>query len=350
MGKFLPRYLKVSDQNFQQLLSNATPNGSKVIQCLDTREKLHCVRHLTEVTNNYYFKGLQQQLWQEYQTISSKDDHWEVKINKQYAHRHRTCRMYRPQKVFIEQRRRTTEHQRKQAANELQTYSRELQHNVTQWRPSIDYEVLLHTINTCVQNSQQRLRDDFHHRMEMIELDWTDHCMIAKFYELKPNEQVIELANMIWQTTDDELKTKDQLEILRQRIFLKRLPTKTDRLVNQLLEDQAISLSNPFLEKDQRASFVTRCSKTIIQCKFNLMTVQMDELETVIRYHHSKLLTLQEELSSSLKNSLSSLRIDSLVAAIEQRRKAMIDRLFRLRQYKLKTFFDEAPAMDNNDN
>ena len=347
MESFKPRYLKVPDRIFQQMLSSAIENGAKVVQCLDTTEKLHFVRRMTEVTNDFYFKSLQRQLWQEYHNLSSKDDNWEFKMTKQYAHQHHTCRMYRPRKSYIEERRKTIEHQVQQLGSQLNEYLLKLQQNASQWQPSIDCELLSHAINECVKNSQQRLKDEYNHRIEMLKLDWNDHLLITKFYALKPFEQVIQLARKIWQETDNELKMKDQLEILRQRIYLKRLPPKTDRMVNQLLDDQKISLSNPFLERDQRASFVTRCSKTIIQCKFNLMLVQIDEFETVIRHHHSKLTTFQQELSD-LKKDKPSLYMYSLIDAIEERRQAMITRLFRLRQHKLKTFFDEAPTMDNN--
>ena len=347
MEDFKPRYLRVTDRIFRQILSDAIENGEKVVQCLDTTEKLHFVRHMTELTNNFYFSNLQRQLWREYHNISSKDDDWDSKITAHYAHQHRTCRMHRPRKSQINDHRTTIEDRMKQLGEELTRQLTQLQANAEQWQPKIDCQNLSHAINECVKNNQQRLSDDFNHRKEMIELDWNDHFAIKKFYALIPDEQVVHVAKKIWQTTDDELKMKDQLEILRQRIHLKRLPPKTDQMVNQLLDDQSESLSNPFLDKDQRASFVTRCSKAVIQCKFNLMVVQVDEYETAIRGHHAKLISLQEELSE-LKKQKPSVNMDALIDAIEERRQAMISRLYRLRQYKLKTFFDQAPTMDNN--
>jgi hypothetical protein len=72
--KFKPRYLIVPDRNFKQMLSTAVVNGYNMVQCLNTNEKLHFVRRITEVTNNLYFKNLQRHLWQEYHNISSKAD------------------------------------------------------------------------------------------------------------------------------------------------------------------------------------------------------------------------------------------------------------------------------------
>ena len=341
-----PRYLKVPDRNFKQMLSTAVVNGYNMVQCLNTNEKLHIVRHATEVTNNFYYKDLQRQLWQEYHDIGSKADNWESRTTKQYAHQHHTCRMYRPRKSYIEQRQKTIEHQLQQIGSELHEYLIRLQQNITQWQPSIDFEILSHAINECVKNGQKRLRNEFAYKKEMLTLDWNDQVSITKFYGLKPNEELIQLAKKMWQATSDELRVKEQQEILRELIHLKRLPTKTDKLVNQLVHDNQITLSNPFLDPDQRTSFVSRCSKTIIQCKFNLMLVQVDEFEIVIRRHQLLFITLKEKLTKLNKEN-PAIYTTLLVDAIEDRRKAMMQRFFRIRQYKLTTFFDEAPAVDN---
>jgi hypothetical protein len=345
--KFQPRYLKVSDQILKQMLSNAIENGHRTIQCLDTTEKLHFIRQIMEITNDFYFKDLQRQLWQEYCSCSLKDKNWESTVTKQYSRQHNTCRMYRPRRSSIEKRQAKIAHQIQQIGNELQQYLLKLQEYSTQWQPSVDPDTVSHAINECVKNGQRRLKDEFDYKKEMLTLDWNDHYLINKFYELKPNEKLIELAKQIWETTANELRTKEQLEILRQRIFLKRIPSKTDKMVNELLTDNQKTLSNPFLQQKQRASFASRCSKTIVQCKFNLMIVEIDEFETIIRHHHRTLNSLQDKLSKLNKENPHIYSI-LLMDTIEERRQAMINRFIRIRQHKLKTFFDEAPAVDNN--
>ncbi|CAF3937208.1 unnamed protein product [Adineta steineri] len=344
---YKPSYLKVSDRIFKQLLSNSIDNGHETISCLYTNEKLHFVRQMTEITNNLYFKELQRQLWLEYYNISIKDDNWTSKITNGYAHQHNTCRMYRPKKSLIEQRRTKIACQTQEIQNELQTYSLKLQEYSKQWQPSIDIAVLSNAINECVTSGQRRLKDEFNYKKEMLTCNSKDHQLIAKFYELKPNEEQIHLAKQIWQTTADELRTREQLEILRQRISLKRLPPKTDEIINQLLDDNHKTLLNPALNENQRASFASRCSKTIIQCKFNLMIVQIDEFETMIRQNHTTLTSLQDKFSK-LNREQPQLYTSLLMDAIEERRQTMINRFIRMRQHQLKTFFDEAPAVDNS--
>ncbi|CAF3866507.1 unnamed protein product [Rotaria sp. Silwood1] len=347
LENFKPRYLKVSDRIFKQMLSDAIENGSKLIESLNTSEKLHAVREITEVTNNLYFKDFQEQLWKEYYKISSQDNNWESKITKHFARQHNTCQMYRPKISYIQERLATISKQKERIAKQLDEYLKKLLHDVQEWQPSIDGNLLSHTINECILHSQKRLKDEFQYKKEMLILDLTDHQLLRKFYELEPNEELIQLAQQIWQITADEQKTKEQQEILRQRIYLKRLPPKTDQTINQLLDDSRITLSNPFLDQDQRASFVSRSSKTIIQCKFNLMIVELDEFAIVTHRYDLTLTNLKEKLLNLNKENPLVYKTE-LKDIIEERRQAMIQRFIRMRQHKLKTFFDQAPTVDTN--
>ena len=344
-----PRYLNVSDRIFKQMLSNSIANGHKLVQCLDHKEKLQFIRQMTEITHDLYFKNLQRQLWQEYYNTSLEDtDNWESKVTKQYAHQHNTCQMYKPRKASIKQRQATIAQEITQKEIELHEYLLKLQQYTKQWEPSIDPDSLSHAISEYVRKGQQRLKENFNYKKEMIKFDWNDHQLLRKFYQLKPNGEQIELANKIWQATADELRTKEQSEILRQRILLKRLPAKTDQMINQLLVDNKETLSKTLLDEKQCTSIASRCSKAIVQCKFNLMLIQIDELEAVIRHHHATLIRLQEQLSK-LNREKPFLYTIVLLDTIEERRQAMIQRFFRMRQQTLKTFFDEAPTVvDNN--
>ncbi|CAF4090544.1 unnamed protein product, partial [Rotaria sordida] len=61
--QFKPSYLKVSDKIFRRMLLNSIEDGNKIVQCLNTNEKLQFVRQMTETTNNLYYFDLQRQLW-----------------------------------------------------------------------------------------------------------------------------------------------------------------------------------------------------------------------------------------------------------------------------------------------
>ena len=145
---------------------------------------------------------------------------------------------------------------------------------------------------------------------------------------------------MIWQSTADELKTKEYQEILRKRIFLQRLPSGIDKIINQSIDPIQLLLSNPVINKDRRASSISSCSKTITQYKFDLMSLNLDIIEDIKRGHQKLLMDLQDKLIQSNCT-------ETLKQAIENRQEAMRERYNIYLKHKLNTFFDEAPTASN---
>lgn len=99
---------------------------------------------------------------------------------------------------------------------------------------------------------------------------------------------------MIWMEVTDELRAKEQEEILRKRIFLRRLPSEWDRSINRSTDTLECVLSNSDLDPDYRASLASSCSKTITQFKFDMMAIHLNALQSSNRAHHSKLQELKE--------------------------------------------------------
>ncbi|CAF3748939.1 unnamed protein product [Rotaria sp. Silwood1] len=225
--------------------------------------------------------------------------------------------MYRPKKSYIQERQATIAKQKERIGKQLHDYLTKLSNYVQHWQPPIDGYLLSNAINECVLHGQKRLKQEFQYKKEMIKLDCNDHQLLRKFYELKPND------------------------------YLKRLPPETDQMIDQLLNDNRTTLSNLFLDPDQRANFASRCSKTIIQCKFNLMIVELDEFAIVTHRYNLTLNNLKEKLLNLNKQN-PHIYTSLLLNVIEERRQAMIQRFIRIRQHKLKTFFDQAPTVDNN--
>ena len=71
--------------------------------------------------------------------------------------------------------------------------------------------------------------------------------------------------------------------MLRRRIYLRRLTTTFDKIVDQSLDYIEPMLSNQALDKDQRASLVSKYSKTITQYKFDLMAIYIDTIQSIVR-------------------------------------------------------------------
>ncbi len=120
---------------------------------------------------------------------------------------------------------------------------------------------------------------------------------------------------MIWQTSADELKMKEYEEILRKRIYLQRLPSGIDTIINQTIDPIQLLLSNPVLNKDRCASLISSCPKTIAQYKFDLMAINLDTIQNIKDGNQELVVGLQKKLSQSDCD-----------------------------EHKLNTFFDEAPT------
>jgi hypothetical protein len=199
MQKFKPHYLRVSDNRFKQMLSNAIQDGDadKIIQSLDTNGKLPFVRQMTEVKNNLYYFDLQRQLWQEYYNISLKEDDGvpaaERRLSKSDAKQHNTCHTYGFPKHAIEKRQKTIEHQIQRTKNELNQYLKQLNTWTTQCQPSIDSNILSNAINECVEKGQERLKQEFDYKKKMLELNSNDHHLINKVYELQPSDEQVRI-------------------------------------------------------------------------------------------------------------------------------------------------------------
>jgi hypothetical protein len=146
---------------------------------------------------------------------------------------------------------------------------------------------------------------------------------------------------MIWQTTANELKAKEREEILRKRIFLRRLQNAIDKIINRSIDPIELLLSNPMINKDRRASLTSSCSKTITQYKFDLMIINLDAIQNIISGHQQLLIDLKEKLSQSDWIEL------LMKQVIRDREQAMRKRHEIYLKHKLNTFFDEAPMASN---
>ena len=135
---------------------------------------------------------------------------------------------------------------------------------------------------------------------------------------------------------------KEYEEILRKRIYLQRLPSGIDTIINRSIGPIQLLLSNPILNKDRRASLISSCSKTVTQYKFDLMTINLDTIGNIRRGHEELLLHLQKQLFQSDGNEL-------VKQAIEHRQQAMIERHGIYLQHKLQTFSTKLRRQTNNE-
>ena len=141
----------------------------------------------------------------------------------------------------------------------------------------------------------------------------------------------------------DEQKQHEQVAILRQRIFLKRLPKDFDDPIDRSTENVRTMLSSSILNRDYRATLVSHCSKSVTQFKFELMTVTLATAEEIGKSHAQIAINTKQQLSS-LDGDRQQLRTEAFLHAIEVREATMRERAEQLLKHKLTSFFEQAPT------
>lgn len=338
---FKPHFSKVSDRVFKQILSNAIKGGHQLVQCLNTEEKIQFIRHMTELTNQAQYLDLQRHLWQDYHNIGVKEGQWGPSVSNSFARQHRVCRTYGHSRSVIEKRLETIQYELQRTRNDLHVCTEKLEQYAKQWQPFFNANDLSQAIIECVKNNQRRLCQLFELKRKVLQFDADDHRLLRAFYQCEPSREQIALAQRIWQATSEELKLKEQEEVLRKRIYIQRLPNDMDRMINRSVNQIQQSLSHPVLNNDRRASMISTCSKTVTQYKFDLMKMDLETIQMTQRDQRSLLVTLQNEL-------LETMPTETLQQLIVNRRENIIQRHEIQLRHKLKTFFDEAPMANEN--
>ena len=147
------------------------------------------------------------------------------------------------------------------------------------------------------------------------------------------------LVQRYWQVVANERRTTEEIEKLRKRIYLRRLPNRINKLIDQSMDHIQPMLFNSVLDKDRRAGLISNYSKTITQYKFNLISLDLNTLETIRRGHRELLVKLQETVAQLCN--------DKLQQAIRNHQQTMEERHKTFMEHTLRTFFDEAPTASN---
>ena len=149
----------------------------------------------------------------------------------------------------------------------------------------------------------------------------------------------VRLAIRYWEVVANEKRTTEEIEKLRKRIYLRRLPNRINKIIDHSIDHIQPMLLNSVLDKDRRAGLISNYSKTITQYKFQLMSLNLNTVETIRRGHRRLLVDLQEKIEQSCN--------DALKEAIQHRQQAMEERHKKFLEHTLSTFFDEAPTAFN---
>ena len=103
------------------------------------------------------------------------------------------CVAYVRSKSTIEQRLKMVQHQLEKQQHTILMYEKEAACRTGKEYSyySSDFKVLFFIIQAFVSGHQQKLRDELEYQRHMLHLDATDHALVERFFDLKPNKSQV---------------------------------------------------------------------------------------------------------------------------------------------------------------
>jgi hypothetical protein len=153
---------------------------------------------------------------------------------------------------------------------------------------------------------------------------------------------------MIWQATKDKLQAEEEMTILKQRIYTKRLPSSFG-ILDHSIDNIENMLKQPALNKDKRATLSFRRLKTIAQFKYDMMVLAITTAEETVRSHTKIIVNEKKKLIDTTNGGQVPPLPKSLVQlmnTIAERQTNMIQRNELILKQKL-SFFVNAPTTEN---
>jgi hypothetical protein len=117
---------------------------------------------------------------------------WKGRIAKQRAEKYSIHYTYGRSKTLIQQRLNQIERHLQKAHHAIQQFEEEF---LCKFEPKNDSFVKMKELNAIiyqfVQEKQQSLQHDFEYKREILLLDATDHQLLQKFFDVKPNKSQV---------------------------------------------------------------------------------------------------------------------------------------------------------------
>jgi len=150
---------------------------------------------------------------------------------------------------------------------------------------------------------------------------------------------------LIWQATIEKQRSEEQMAILKQRIYTKRLPPSFNLLdhsidhIEQLLSQQSI------LNKNKCITLLDERSKMIAKYKLDLMTLTIRTIKELIQSHTNIIVNEKKKLIDTVQGQIPLPKsLNTILNAIAARQSIIIKRTEIIIQQK-RSFFDDAPMV-----
>ncbi|CAF2854472.1 unnamed protein product [Rotaria sp. Silwood2] len=353
-SSYVPDYLKVSNRIFKQMLISSLDNAKDIVKRLNSKEKINYIRQYTCLIHRLFYVQLQESQWKYYYDIGMQENIWSGRVSKKWAAMNSMNYTYGRSKTLILQRLKTIQRQLQQASQALQNFGNQpLPACISDMNPPLDFTKLNGIVTAVVRKGQHKLTQQFEHNKKMLMLDSTDHRLVQEVYDLKPSQQQIRCIRNIWKAIENKKQMEEQIQILKHRIHSNCLPPafnlldySLDRIDKILSRSKQDYMQNN--DSKQQTILNARRLKKVGRFKYDMLELSIAAGEEKIRYY-DKLVKKEKtkliNVTNKLKNDNSTSDIfKQLMVSMEAREKHMIERADYISQQRLKSFFDEAPA------
>ena len=147
----------------------------------------------------------------------------------------------------------------------------------------------------------------------------------------------MESIKLIMKTIDEQFKAEQDLAILKQRIYTRRLPPSYNT-IDHSMDNIEQALNRTIIDENMRTTLLARRSKTIAQFKYDMLVLTVATIEE--RIHACRQIISNEKVKLVSRNP--STTFESVLTFIDQHQNLVQKRFDCILQWKM-SFFEYAP-------
>ncbi|CAF0985688.1 unnamed protein product [Rotaria sordida] len=330
-------YLKTTNKKFKAMLKSAFVDSKDILKWCKSKENLQYVREHTRLLDRVYYLKLEEDLWENYINYGETYHCWTLRLSKTIIKDNQLQSDYKESKKSIEKYRERIKQQKKEAEEQVEKHAlllKDYQHE----NFHVDEQHLWATILALVRKGQHKLSQNYEHRKKSFKNSAKDYSFITTCYNCQPTQDEIISMQVIWQATINECNSQQNVDILKQHLYMKRIPKSLDYL-DQSFSKVEHTLARPIYNNNIRTTLSTRYKKIIAQSKCDLMTLHISMSEAAVRGYYQFSEDEKNKLVNRMKQDpLRQESIESFIQAIEQRQKHIREHMQYLTKRRLHFF------------
>ena len=191
-------YTSIPDEVFSHMFSIAFNGIENRNNFSNVDQKIQLIRHYTSLIDRLSYVQLQEVQWKHYHHIGRTQNIWKGHMANHLAEKYSVCSTYGRSKTMIEQRLKQIEQHLQQAHHAIQQFEEDVLSKCAPYNECfLALKKLYSIIHQFVQGKQRSLQHEFEYKREILIFDATDHQLIQKFFDLKPNKSHVRRHSVV---------------------------------------------------------------------------------------------------------------------------------------------------------